>query len=166
MRKKIIMFWLVVLIFGLAGCSMQPEEKEPEIVRSESLEFDDDFLHIGLIQTGKESGWRDANSNDYQETFTKERGYDLIYIDGNSSPERQVKAMQDLIRQQVDYIIVQPIVEYGWDEAVEFAQEAGIPVIVAINIWHGQVLTFMKRAAKRFNGWKIILRKMTDRTRL
>ena len=131
MRKKIIMFWLVVLIFGLAGCSMQPEEKEPEIVRSESLEFDDDFLHIGLIQTGKESGWRDANSNDYQETFTKERGYDLIYIDGNSSPERQVKAMQDLIRQQVDYIIVQPIVEYGWDEAVEFAQEVGIPVIVA-----------------------------------
>lgn len=131
MRKKIILVWLVVLLLGLAGCSMQPEEKEPEIVRSESLSFDDEFLHIGLIQTGKESGWRDANSNDYLETFTRERGYDLIYIDGNSSPKRQVKAMQDLIRQRVDYIIIQPIVEYDWDEAVELAQEAGIPVIVA-----------------------------------
>lgn len=131
MKEKMIIVWLAILILGLSGCSMQPEEKEPEIIRSESLGFDDEFLHIGLIQTGKESGWRDANSNDYQETFTEERGYDLIYIDGNSSPERQVKAMQDLIRQQVDYIIIQPIVEYGWDEAVEFAQEAGIPVIVA-----------------------------------
>lgn len=84
-----------------------------------------------MIQTGKESDWRDANTNDYLNTFTKERGYDLIYIDGNSSSERQVKAMYDLIQQKVDYIILQPIVETGWEDAIHAAKEAGIPVIVA-----------------------------------
>ena len=84
-----------------------------------------------MIQTGKESDWRDANTNDYLNTFTKERGYDLIYIDGNSSSERQVKAMYDLIQQKVDYIILQPIVETGWEDAIHAAEEAGIPVIVA-----------------------------------
>ena len=61
----------------------------------------------------------------------EERGYELIYIDGNSSSQRQVKAMYDLIQQAVDYIIIQPIVEDGWEEAMMTAKEAGIPVIVA-----------------------------------
>jgi len=84
-----------------------------------------------MIQTGKESDWRDANTNDYLNTFVQERGYELIYIDGNSSAERQVKAMYDLIQQNVDYIILQPIVETGWDDAIVAAKAAGIPVIVA-----------------------------------
>lgn len=39
--------------------------------------------------------------------------------------------MYDLIQQKVDYIILQPIVETGWEDAIHAAKEAGIPVIVA-----------------------------------
>lgn len=39
--------------------------------------------------------------------------------------------MYDLIQQKVDYIILQPIVETGWEDAIHAAEEAGIPVIVA-----------------------------------
>lgn len=131
--KKILLinFCLAILFFGITGCAVKTEEETPEIVRRQAAGVEDELLHIGLIQTGKESGWRDANTNDYLNTFIKERGYDLIYIDGNSSPERQVKAMQDLIQQKVDYIILQPIVETGWEEAVNQANEEGLPVIVA-----------------------------------
>lgn len=132
MRRKILaVICLLLLCLGMMGCAIQEKEKTSEIVRGEAPEFEDDLLHIGLIQTGKESDWRDANTNDYLNTFVEERGYSLIYIDGNSSPERQVKAMRDLIRQQVDYIILQPIVEDGWEEVMDEADQAGIPVIVA-----------------------------------
>jgi len=39
--------------------------------------------------------------------------------------------MNDLITQQVDYIILDPIVESGWTEPLRLAKEKGIPVIVS-----------------------------------
>ncbi len=132
MKRKILAgICLGTLFLSMAGCAMQTEEEKIQIVRGDAPEFEDELLHIGLIQTGKESDWRDANTDDYLNTFIEERGYHLIYIDGNSSPERQIKVMYDLIQQKVDYIVIQPIVETGWEEAIEKANEAGIPVIVA-----------------------------------
>ncbi len=115
----------------LAGCTVEQSEEECDLRRGEAPAYDSSMITIGLIQTGKESDWRDANTQDYLNTFTKERGYNLIYIDGNSSPERQIKAMDDLIRQRVDYIVLQPIVEDGWEESMRKAKENEIPVIVA-----------------------------------
>lgn len=132
MRRNILAtICLMFLGLCLAGCSADTDEEIMEIVRGEAPQREDDLLQIGLIQTGKESDWRDANTNDYLNLFVEERGYHLIYIDGNSSPERQVQAMRDLIWQRVDYIILQPIVETGWDEAIHEARQAGVPVIVA-----------------------------------
>lgn len=132
MKKKIVSVVCVLLMsLSVIGCGAVQNVESQEIIRGDAPEYNDDLIYVGMIQTGKESDWRDANTNDYLNTFVQERGYELIYIDGNSSAERQVKAMYDLIQQNVDYIILQPIVETGWDDAIVAAKEAGIPVIVA-----------------------------------
>lgn len=132
MRKRMkALFCIFIMCFGVIGCGLAKNVDAQELIRGDAPEYNDELIHVGMIQTGKESDWRDANTNDYFDTFTPERGYELIYIDGNSSSERQVKAMYDLIQQQVDYIIVQPIVEDGWEDAFKEAKKAGIPVIVA-----------------------------------
>ncbi len=132
MRKSILAaIGLMLLSIGLFGCAASAGEEYIEIVRGEAPQKEGDLLRIGLIQTGKESDWRDANTNDYLDNFVEERGYKLIYIDGNSSPERQIQAMHDLVWQRVDYIILQPIVETGWEDVIQEAKQAGVPVIVA-----------------------------------
>lgn len=132
MKKRVILLWMCLFaVCILQACTWKQQKESSEVVRGEAPVYEDGRITIGLIQTGKESDWRDANTQDYLDTFTEENGYNLIYIDGNSSPERQVKAMYDLIAQRVDYIVLQPIVETGWEEAVEKAGQAGIPVIVA-----------------------------------
>jgi len=132
MKKKIAsIIGILIMSLSIVGCGAAQNVKSREIIRGEAPEYNDDLIYVGMIQTGKESDWRDANTNDYLNTFVQERGYELIYIDGNSSAERQVKAMYDLIQQNVDYIILQPIVETGWDDAIVAAKAAGIPVIVA-----------------------------------
>lgn len=132
MKRRILAgICLGAMFLGIAGCAMQTDEEELQIIRGKAPEIEDGLLQIGLIQTGKESDWRDANTEDYLNTFVEESGYRLIYIDGNSNPDRQIKAMYDLIQQQVDYIVLQPIVETGWEEPFEKANQAGIPVIVA-----------------------------------
>lgn len=132
MRKGV--FWICFFaLLGVVttGCSNEQNEVKRQIVRGEAPTYEEGYINIGFIQTGKESDWRDANTNDYLDTFTRENGYNLIYIDGNSSADRQIKALNDLIVQNVDYIILQPIVESGWEETIERANQAGIPVIIA-----------------------------------
>lgn len=129
--KRFLLWGLAVLF--LSGCGYREEQKneKPPIVRAETLDTGTVLITVGFIQTGKESDWRDANTNDFLQTFTREKGYNLIYIDGNSDPERQVKAAYDLIAQNVDYIIIDPIVEDGWEDVFMEAKEKGIPVIVS-----------------------------------
>ena len=124
MKKRIVAVTCVLMFcLGLIGCGTERADKTQQLIRGAAPGYNDGLIRVGMIQTGKESDWRDANTNDYLNTFTKERGYDLIYIDGNSSSERQVKAMYDLIQQKVDYIILQPIVETGWEDAIHAAKE-------------------------------------------
>lgn len=131
MRKFL---WAGILaVFLLSGCGSGEDEGsvKPPIIRAQTVKTESALITVGFIQTGKESDWRDANTNDFLQTFTRERGYDLIYIDGNSDPARQVKAAYDLIAQKVDYIIIDPIVEDGWEDVFLEAEKEGIPVIVS-----------------------------------
>ena len=133
MKKYLV--WCFVLfcgIFYLTGCGKTKEEvQSKDLHRMEAPVYDAAYITVGFIQTGKESDWRDANTNDFLNTFTTDRGYQLIYIDGNSDSNRQIKAAYDLIAQKVDYIIIDPIVESGWDDVLELAKQKEIPVIIA-----------------------------------
>lgn len=131
MKKKWFSLLLLCILI-VTGCQKEEaESKSVELVRAKAPAYSDEYITVGFIQTGKESDWRDANTNDFLGTFTEENGYNLIYIDGNSDSDRQIKAMNDLIRQKVDYIILDPIVETGWTESLKAAKEAGIPVIIS-----------------------------------
>ena len=132
MKNRLILFGILSCLFLCTGCSkIANQSREQSITRAEDVTYDDNLITVGFVQTGKESDWRDANTNDFLNTFTVEKGYNLIYIDGNSDTRRQIKAVYDLIAQNVDYIIIDPIVESDWDEALLAAREKGIPVIIS-----------------------------------
>ena len=134
MKKKNLLYLCIVAMSTLlaAGCGAAEQDMEkPELVRVDDTKYEDNAINVGFVQTGKESDWRDANTNDFLHTFTVAKGYNLIYIDGNSDPKRQVKAVYDLVAQNVDYIIMDPIVETGWEDALQRAKDKNIPVIVA-----------------------------------
>ncbi|MBO5302703.1 MAG: ABC transporter substrate-binding protein [Lachnospiraceae bacterium] len=131
-RYILPVFSLFCGLFCVSGCGTpQTEMQTKELIRSAAPAYDENFVTVGFVQTGKESDWRDANTNDYLHTFTEANGYNLLYIDGNSNSDRQIKAAYDLIAQKVDYIIIDPIVEDGWEDVLKLAKAEGIPVIIA-----------------------------------
>ena len=87
-------------------------------------------LTIGFSQIGAESDWRLASSASMLQVFTSDNGYNLIFSDGQQKQENQIKAIREFIDQDVDYIILDPITETGWDSSLREAKEAGIPVII------------------------------------
>ena len=91
---------------------------------------DGDLITVGYAQVGAESDWRTANTESFKSTFTEENGYKLIFDDAQQKQENQLTAIRNFIQQEVDYIVLAPVTETGWDTVLQEAKDAGIPVII------------------------------------
>ena len=90
----------------------------------------DGKIVIGFSQVGAESDWRMANTKSIRSTFTESKGYKLILRDAQQKQEKQIAAIREFVALKVDYIILAPVTEEGWDDALKEAKNAGIPVII------------------------------------
>lgn len=118
---KRILSLLTAAALLLSGCSTATPASE---------ETDTDLISVGVCQIGAESDWRVANSESIKATFTEENGYQLYFEDAQQKQENQFRAIRRFIQQQVDYIVLMPITETGWESVLQEAREAGIPVIL------------------------------------
>jgi len=121
-KKCIAAFLTVILMFCLISCGEKSENSEKD--------ENTNLIVIGFSQPGAESAWRVALTDSVREAFTEERGYKLIYKDGQSKQDNQIRDITPFIQQGVDYIILSPIVETGWDTVLLEAKQANIPVII------------------------------------
>lgn len=110
-----ISFVLCVLIAVGCGCNKKD---------------DSDLITVGFSQVGAESDWRVANTESMKAALSEENGFKLIFSDAQQKQENQIKAVRDFIMQEVDYIVIAPITETGWETVLQEAKDAGIPVII------------------------------------
>ena len=128
MKRSIAVIMILALCVLTAGCSGNNRaEKEQETVHTTAKE---EKIVVGFSQLGAESDWRSANSKSMKETFTSENGYKLIFEDGQQKQANQIMAIRTFIQQEVDYIVLAPVTETGWDTVLQEAKDAGIPVII------------------------------------
>ena len=84
---------------------------------------------VGFSQIGTESSWRIRNSESIFEAAA-EKNIKILFDDAKQKQSNQLKAIRSFIVYQVDVIVFVPIVSDGWDNVLQEAKEAGIPVIV------------------------------------
>lgn len=128
--KKCGMYVVLAVTAGifLSGCAGTQLESETVVQGTEII--DADGIVVGFSQVGAESDWRDANTESIKSSLSVENGFYLVYEDAQQKQEKQLKAIRNFILQEVDYIVLNPIVETGWDTVLQEAKDAGIPVIV------------------------------------
>ena len=116
MRKSV---WMVLLILPLLliGCRKQPVQEER-------------LVRVGFSQVGAESDWRKANTASMIAALSEENGFELLFDNAKQRQENQLLAIRHFIQQDVDYIVLAPIAESGWDDVLLEAKSAGIPVII------------------------------------
>ena len=116
-KRKSILICLILSLALCVGCSKEPEQSnEPGLL-------------LGFSQIGSESAWRIGNTRDIEEAAEK-KGINLKLENANQKQENQIAAIRRFIAYQVDVIAFSPIVEDGWDNVLEEAKSAGIPVIL------------------------------------
>ena len=123
MKKKLLGLALLGAMMAtlLVGCGSSGGKKG---------DTKDDVITIGFSQVGAESDWRTANSESMKSTFSEKNGYKLIFDDAQQKQENQITAIRNFIQQEVDYIVLAPVTESGWDPVLKEAKDADIPVII------------------------------------
>ena len=125
--KKISVLLLAFAILVGCGSSNPSENAEGG---NEVINKADDAITVGFSQLGAESDWRSANTQSMLEAFSEDEGYNLIYKNGQQKQANQITAIRTFIQQEVDYIVLAPATEDGWETVLDEAREANIPVIL------------------------------------
>ena len=120
MRRFCSLLLVFALILGVAGCqgTSSPKPSEGKV-----------FV-VGFSQVGSESDWRIANTKSMTTTFADDAGYELVIENARQMQDNQFAAVRRFILEGVDFIIIAPTVEEGWDTVLTEVHDAGIPVIV------------------------------------
>ena len=116
--RRLILLLSLALLLGLGGCMpyvRQTPEKETTLIT------------VGFSQVGAESDWRVANTESMRESLSEENGFELLFDNARQKQENQFKAIRTFIQQDVDYIVLAPVTETGWESVLEEARAAGIP---------------------------------------
>ena len=129
MKKKLLGALLSVAMVAtlLGGCGSSGSKDSKKDASSSGKS---DVITVGFSQVGAESDWRTANSESMKSTFSEENGYKLIFDDAQQKQENQITAIRNFIQQEVDYIVLAPVTESGWDTVLQEAKDADIPVII------------------------------------
>ena len=121
MRLRLILLCMILLCL-LTACVPAP-------IAATVAPYEDSIV-VGFSQVGAESDWRNANTRSMQQALSTENGFRLIIDDAQQKQERQITAIRNFIHQGVDYIILAPTTEQGWDTVLGEAKAADIPVII------------------------------------
>ena len=115
MRKTLTLILALALVFALFGASSA---------------YADDLIKVGIVNNPpSESGYREANVNDFQNVFTKENGYDAQFFYSIKNDE-QLSAAQQFITDGVDYLLISAAETTGWDKVLADAADQGIGVFL------------------------------------
>ncbi len=114
------------LALGLAGCATTGGDD------AGSGGGEGDLTTVGFVAVGPEGGWRNANEQAVKDAFTEDAGYDLKYAPAASPSDQksQLDAFSTFVNDEVDVILLTATEASGWEDSLELAQEAEIPVIL------------------------------------
>lgn len=120
MRRFCSVLLCLSFLLGMVSCSTT-NASEPSV---------EDKYVIGFSQVGSESDWRLANTRSMTSTFAGDDEYELVIENARQIQENQFSAVRKFILEGVDFIIIAPTVEEGWQNVLTEVRDANIPVIL------------------------------------
>ena len=127
-KTKILVFSIFIIVLLGAGISLTACRKNSNSIQPSAAKKEDKLI-LGFSQIGSESAWRGRNTESIFEAAA-ENNIQILFDDAQQKQSNQLKAIRSFIVYQVDVIAFVPIVEDGWDNVLQEAKEANIPVII------------------------------------
>ncbi len=137
MKKLLSIIMVLTLVLSLAACGSNGSKSanSGDVTKTPGKTTDapdkSKKVVVGVVQTNaNESDWRTANTKSFQDAFAK-AGFELKMVFGEGDHAKQISQAQQLIQEEVDYLVVLGLQSAGWEDVAKAAKEAGIPFIMA-----------------------------------
>ncbi len=133
MKRKILWIVAAVLIismvssFSLIGCQESAESTDVAAEKTSEETTESDDFTIGFIAMNQTMEWM-VWALKAAEAAAEEEGIEMIVYDAENKVDKQGSLMENLIAQDVDAIITDPISVESLNPFLVEAEEAGIPV--------------------------------------
>lgn len=123
---------VTALALALAACSADsPAEPTASGSAGGDTPAAQETVTVGFVAVGPEGAWREANEKNMQETFTADAGFDLKYAPATALDQKsQIDAFTSFVDEGVDVILLSATEGTGWEDSLNRAKEAEIPVIL------------------------------------
>ncbi|WP_121640552.1 ribose ABC transporter substrate-binding protein RbsB [Virgibacillus sp. Bac330] len=121
--SKVLMF-VVVIVFILGACSTNAPGSEED----NDKEANNDKVKVGLSISTLNNPFF-VTLRDGAESAAEEAGFEIVTSDAQNDPSTQLSDIEDLIQQDIDVLLVNPVDSEAVVTAVESANQADIPVI-------------------------------------
>lgn len=123
-------WWLLPIVLVIVLAIYIATDKVTAIPSSpEPREDQSGTLRVGFSQAENNNPWRIAETNSIKEEAVK-RGFELIYTDAQSSSEKQINDVKEILSKNVDYLILAPRQYDELEPALKMAKEKSVPVIL------------------------------------
>ena len=153
MKKFLAMILSLAMVLALAACggnndqktnddqtpadTQQPADDQQPADTNEPSEPSEpaepasgELITVGIINNDpNESGYRTANDAAMRATFTEENGYKATFYNNNDAAQ-QIATAQQMVQDEVDFLLLSPASTTGWDTVLQDAQTAGTQVIL------------------------------------
>ncbi|WP_029265928.1 ribose ABC transporter substrate-binding protein RbsB [Virgibacillus alimentarius] len=123
--KKCSIFALLLVL--LAACSMEKPGSSDDGEEAIGKEEDKDIT-IGLSVSTLNNPFF-VTLRDGAEETAKEADYDIVSSDAQDDPSTQLSDVEDLLQQDIDVLLINPVDSEAVTSAVELANDADVPVI-------------------------------------
>jgi len=147
MKKLLSLVLVLSLVFSLAACGKTAVETtaattaktDTTVAATTTAKAEETAaattagkkIVVGVVQTNaNESDWRTANTKSFTEAFAA-AGFEMKMVFGEGDHAKQISQAQQLIQEEVDYLVVLGLQSAGWEDVAKAAKEAGIPFIMA-----------------------------------
>ena len=142
MKKKLMSLLLALaMIFALAACSSNSNANNNSNDNNNSSDAQTpadnqnqpsggELITVGVINNDpNESGYRTANDRAMREMFTEANGYSATFYNNNDNAQ-QIATAQQMIQDEVDFLLLSAASTTGWDTVLQDAKAAGTQVIL------------------------------------
>lgn len=156
MMKRLAIILLTVVVF-LAACSLESPVKKEQSGKTNKKKSD---ITIGVSISTLNNPFFVSIKNGIEKE-AKKNGMKVKVVDARDDSAKQTNDIEDLVQQQVDYLIVNPTDSSAISSAVESANHEGIPVITLDrSVDKGKVATFI--ASDNVEGGKMAANFIVD----
>lgn len=127
MKKLVLLFtFMLILSASLLGCS--PQAPAPAETPAPTEEPAAEDVTVGLVVSTLDNPFF-VDLRDGAQEKADEMSYELIVLDSQNDPAKEIANVEDLVTQEVDIILINPTDSDAVAAAIMAANDASIPVI-------------------------------------